>query len=57
MSDYACGEKRNKKKDKLHEKKKNPYKTGGKFRSSGVVEVKSKSSKIIKVKKKMKKKK
>lgn len=34
--DYACGEKRNKRKDKKREKKKHPYKSGGAQRSSGV---------------------
>lgn len=31
--DYACAGKRNKSKDKKREKKKNPYKSGGKYRS------------------------
>jgi len=32
MSDYACSEKRNKGKDKRKEKKKHPYRKGGKLR-------------------------
>ncbi len=32
MSNYASSEKRNKGKDKRKEKKKHPYKKGGKFR-------------------------
>ena len=36
------GERRNKKKNKFKEKKKHPYKSGGRFRSSGIDEVKSK---------------
>jgi len=31
-SDYACSEKRNKRKDKYKEKKKHPYKIGGRNR-------------------------
>jgi hypothetical protein len=33
----ADSEQRNKRKDKLREKKKHPYKSGGKFRSSDIV--------------------
>jgi len=32
MSDYCCSEKRNKRKDKFKEKKRNPYKKGGRER-------------------------
>lgn len=32
MSNYACSERRNKGKDKKREKRKHPYKKGGKFR-------------------------
>jgi len=32
----SASEQRNKKKDKMREKKKNPYKKGGKFRSSKI---------------------
>ncbi len=39
-----AGERRNKKKDKLREKKKHPYKTGGKFRL-GNIEMKESSQK------------
>jgi len=31
-SDYTCSEKRNKRKDKYKEKKRNPYKKGGRNR-------------------------
>lgn len=34
--DYGFSDKRNKKKNKKHEKKKHPYQTGGKFRSTKV---------------------
>ena len=34
--DYACSERRNKSKDKRKEKKKNPYKHGGKFRTENL---------------------
>jgi len=37
-SDYAVPEKRRKGKDKLRDKKKHPYKKGGKFRSSSIKE-------------------
>jgi hypothetical protein len=40
-----CSSERKKKKDKLKEKKKNPYKRGGKFRASGVSETGKKKSK------------
>jgi hypothetical protein len=36
MSDYAFGDRRNKKKDKKREKKKHPYKKGGFLRSSNL---------------------
>ena len=49
--DYACGVRRNKKKDKLKEKKKNTYKTGGIFRSSEVKETDNSSRKVINLKK------
>ena len=32
--DYACSQKRKKKKDKMKSKKKNPYKVGGRNRTS-----------------------
>lgn len=38
MDDYAFGSKRNKKKGKFREKKKHPYKSGGKFRSTPIDE-------------------
>ncbi len=41
MSDYACSEKRNKRKDKKREKKKHPYKKGGVQRSMEFVKSKS----------------
>lgn len=31
--DYACGERRNKSKDKRKERKKHPYRSGGAFRT------------------------
>ena len=34
--DYDCGQKRNKRKDKMKDKKKHPYKKGGRFRSSEI---------------------
>jgi len=34
--DYGFSEKRNKGKDKKREKKKNPYKTGGKYRGTKI---------------------
>jgi hypothetical protein len=34
--DYGCSEKRNKGKDKRKEKKKHPYKQGGRLRSSSI---------------------
>jgi hypothetical protein len=34
--DYACGGKRNKRKDKKKDNKKYPYKSGGSQRSSGI---------------------
>jgi hypothetical protein len=36
MADYCCGDKRNKSKDKKREKKKHPYKKGGRFRSTDI---------------------
>jgi len=36
-SDYGCSEKRNKRKDKYKEKKRNPYKKGGRNRTSDKV--------------------
>lgn len=39
MDDYGFSSKRKKKKDKAREKKRNPYKVGGRFRSSSVSEV------------------
>jgi len=36
MSDYCCGDKRNKGKDKKREKKKHPYKKGGAKRTSNL---------------------
>jgi len=42
MADYECGGSRNKRKDKQREQKKHPYKSGGRFRSSNVSEVKGK---------------
>jgi hypothetical protein len=36
MSDYAFSEKRNKGKDKKKEKKKHPYRKGGKLRSADI---------------------
>jgi hypothetical protein len=57
MSDYAFGSRRNKKKDKFKERKRNPYKSGGKFRASGVNETENKSEKVDNLKKKKAKKK
>jgi hypothetical protein len=57
MSDYAFGSRRNKKKDKFKERKRNPYKSGGKFRASGVSETENKSEKVDNLKKKKAKKK
>lgn len=54
--DYACGGRRNKKKDKLKEKKKNPYKVGGRFRGSTVIETDNSSKTVINLKKKKNKK-
>ena len=45
MSDYCCGDKRNKGKNKLREKKKHPYKVGGKFRSTDIKVKKKKDKK------------
>ena len=45
MSDYAFGSKRNKSKDKLKEKKKHPYKSGGRFRATNVKVVNKKDKK------------
>ncbi|MEA3414354.1 MAG: hypothetical protein U9Q99_02410 [Nanoarchaeota archaeon] len=36
MSDYVFNSKRNKGKNKLKEKKKHPYKSGGRFRSISI---------------------
>lgn len=55
--DYAFGARRNKKKDKMREKKKNPYKTGGRFRASTVVDTENASKKVINLKKAKNKKK
>ncbi len=57
MSDYACGESRKKKKDKLKEKKRNPYKTGGRFRGSFINDTDNSSKKVINLKKRKAKKK
>ena len=35
-SDYACSEKRNKGKDKKRDKKKHPYKKGGRHRTENI---------------------
>ena len=35
-SDYACSEKRNKGKDKKRDKKKHPYKKGGRHRTENL---------------------
>lgn len=35
-SDYACSDKRNKGKDKKRDKKKHPYKKGGRLRSTKI---------------------
>ena len=50
--DYAIGGSRNKKKDKMREKKKNPYKAGGRFRVMDVEETDNSSKKVISLKKK-----
>ena len=42
MGDYGFPQKRRKGKDKRRDKKKHPYKKGGKFRASGVKEKESK---------------
>jgi hypothetical protein len=50
--DYACGGNRNKKKDKMREKKKNPYKAGGRFRTSTTIkETNNTSKKVTNIKK------
>jgi hypothetical protein len=49
--DYACGSSRNKKRDKAKKKRENPYKTGGRFRSSAIEETKNASKKAVNVKK------
>ena len=49
--DYAVGGSRNKKKDKMREKKRNPYKAGGKFRAMDVEELDNTSKKVVNVKK------
>lgn len=49
--DYGFGGRRNKKKDKMREKKKNPYKTGGRFRGSTVDETDNTSRKVTNLKK------
>jgi len=54
--DYVSGGARNKKKNKLKEKKKNPYKVGGRFRSANV-ELTNSSGNAINVKKRNSKKK
>jgi hypothetical protein len=36
MTDYAFSERRNKRKNKLKEKKKHPYQKGGKFRITDI---------------------
>jgi len=36
VSDYACSDKRNKGKDKKRDKKKHPYKKGGRLRSTKI---------------------
>lgn len=38
MSDYISGDRRRKGKDKMREKKKHPYRKGGKYRATGVKE-------------------
>jgi len=38
IGDYGYPERRKSKKDKARKKKKNPYKRGGKYRSTGVKE-------------------
>jgi hypothetical protein len=55
--DYAFGGSRNKKKDKARKKRENPYKTGGKFRSSMVNELDNSSEKVTNLKKSKNKKK
>lgn len=54
--DYAFGGSRNKKKDKAKKKRENPYKTGGRFRSSVVNELDTSSKKAKNVKKEKQKK-
>ncbi len=50
--DYVYRDSRNKKKDKRREKKKNPYKTGGRFRAfTNVKETDNTSKKVTNVKK------
>jgi hypothetical protein len=56
MTDYECGGSRNKKKDKMREKKKNPYKTGGRFRSSEIKDTDNSSKKVTNLKKRKAKK-
>lgn len=55
--DYACGGRRNKKKDKAKKKRENPYKAGGRFRASNVNELDTSAKKAKNVKKEEQKKK
>lgn len=48
---------RNKKKRKFEEKKRNPYKTGGRFRGTEVKETENKSENVTNLKKKKNKRK
>lgn len=54
--DYVSGGGRNKKKNKMREKKKNPYKSGGRFRSANV-ELNNSTGNAVNVKKRDAKKK
>lgn len=55
MSDeYGFGSSRNKKRNKAKKKKENPYKLGGRFRSSNIDETSNKSSSVVNMKKKKK---
>lgn len=45
--DYACGSSRNKKRDKAKKKRENPYKSGGRFRTSATISDTDNTSKKV----------
>jgi hypothetical protein len=55
--DYGFGGKRNKKRDKAKKKRENPYKSGGRFRSSSISDTDNASKKVTNLKKAKNKKK